>query len=266
MNYKLYLVSAMLLLSGCDLIDYHPYDVKIEGETDCNKKNIDRIEKSCKDKKSIRFAFMGDSQRWYDETKQFVTSINRRDDIDFVIHGGDMSDFGVTKEFMWQRDIMLKLKVPFVALLGNHDCLGTGKETFNALFGNENFAFIAGGVKFVCLNTNALEFDYSKPVPDFNYMVGQLTERSDEFDKTVITMHAAPFSDVFNNNVAQVFEYYVREFPNVQFCAVAHDHNVTAKDIYDDGIIYYGSTCMKDRCYLVFTITEEAYTYEVVYY
>ena len=39
---------------------------------------------------------MGDSQRWYDETLDFVGEINKRDDIDFVIHGGDMSDFGVT--------------------------------------------------------------------------------------------------------------------------------------------------------------------------
>ena len=34
-----------------------------------------------------------------------------------------MSDFGVTDEFLWQRDIMNKLRVPYVALIGNHDCL-----------------------------------------------------------------------------------------------------------------------------------------------
>ena len=49
---------------------------------------------------------MGDSQRWYDETLDFVNHLNKRDDIDFVIHGGDYSDFGVTDEFLWQRDIM----------------------------------------------------------------------------------------------------------------------------------------------------------------
>lgn len=266
MKYKLYLAAVTLLLSGCDLIEYHPYDVRIKGETNCNAKNIERIESNCADRKSIRFAFMGDSQRWYDETEEFVKSINKRQDIDFVIHGGDMSDFGVTKEFMWQRDIMLKLNIPFVTLLGNHDCLGTGWESYNVIFGQENFSFIAGRTKFVCLNTNALEFDYSKPVPDFNYMVSQVDERKDEFDKTVIAMHAAPFTDVFNNNVAQVFQYYVREFPKVQFCTVAHDHNVTEKDLYNDGIIYYGSTCMKDKCYLLFTITDDGYTYEAVYY
>jgi hypothetical protein len=34
---------------------------------------------------------MGDSQRWYDETEQFVKHINRRNDIDFVITRGRVS-------------------------------------------------------------------------------------------------------------------------------------------------------------------------------
>ena len=53
-----------------------------------------------------------------DETEDFVKEINKRNDIDFVIHGGDMSDFGLTKEFLWQRDIMNGLNVPYVALIG----------------------------------------------------------------------------------------------------------------------------------------------------
>ena len=43
----------------------------------------------------------------------------------------------------------------FVALLGNHDCLGTGNQSYQKIFGNPDFSFIAGKVNFVCLNTNA---------------------------------------------------------------------------------------------------------------
>jgi len=41
------------------------------------------------------------------------------------------------------------------------------------------FYDIAGDVKFVCLNTNALEYDYSEPVPDFTFMENELTNRTD---------------------------------------------------------------------------------------
>lgn len=183
MRKSVYVFLSCFLLSGCGMIDYHPYDVRISGETEVNAHNIERIEANCQGKTTIRFVTMGDSQRWYDETEDFVKEINKRNDIDFVIHGGDMSDFGLTKEFLWQRDIMNGLNVPYVVLIGNHDCLGTGAETYKAVFGPTNFSFIAGNVKFVCLNTNALEYDYSEPVPNFTFMEQELTNRQDEFKK-----------------------------------------------------------------------------------
>lgn len=255
-----------LALAGCDLLDYHPYDVRVSGETDVNEHNISKIERNCKGKTTIRFATMGDSQRWYDETNEFVNQINRRNDIDFVIHGGDMSDFGVTNEFLWQRDIMNKLKVPYVALLGNHDCLGTGEETYRAVFGEPNFSFIAGRVKFVCLNTNAIEYDYSRPIPDFEFIATQISDRKEEFDRTVVSMHIRPFCHEFNNNVAQVFQRYVSEFPGLLFCTAAHEHRVFEEDLFNDGVMYYMSDCMKNRNYYLFTLTPDGYEREVVYY
>lgn len=38
---------SIILFTGCEMIDYHPYDVRIDGETDINAKNITRIETSC---------------------------------------------------------------------------------------------------------------------------------------------------------------------------------------------------------------------------
>lgn len=259
-----YIFGLLFGLSGCELIDYHPYDVHITGEREVNAHNIKEIEKNCRNKTTIRFVTMGDSQRWYDETNAFVRAINRRDDIDFVIHGGDISDFGVTKEFIWQRDIMNKLRVPYVVIIGNHDCLGTGRDAYQAIFGATNFSFIAGKVKFVCLNTNALEYDYSEPIPDCNFMEQELDNRKEEFNKTVVSMHARPYSDVFNDNVAKYFHYCIRQYPDLQFCTVAHGHGVSVNDIFNDGILYYQSDCMKGRSYLCFTITPNGYTYEVV--
>lgn len=270
---KLYTLSLCMLLWGCDMIDYHPYDVRIDGETDVNAHNIAEIEDSCKKKTSIRFVTMGDSQRWYDETEDFVKAINQRDDIDFVIHGGDISDFGVTKEFLWQRDILNKLKVPYVVVLGNHDCLGTGEETYKAIFGPANFSFIAGGVKFVCLNTNALEYDYSEPVPDFTFMEKEIKARKDEFDHTVVCMHARPYTDVFNDNVAKVFQRYVIEYPGILFCSAAHTHHYEDTVVFDDSIHYITTDCMKERTYIEYDIFpdnenpgKKTYTYKLVHY
>lgn len=59
---------GILLLGGCDMIEYHPYDLDIDGETDVNRRNIERIETATYRKEEIRFAVISDTQRWYDET------------------------------------------------------------------------------------------------------------------------------------------------------------------------------------------------------
>ena len=140
-------------------VDYHPYDTRIDGECGINAKNIARIEASTAGKSAIRFAVISDTQRWYDETREAVSALNARGDIDFVLHTGDMADFGMKAEFERQRDILNRLHVPYVVLLGNHDCLATGEEIFRTIFGDFNTAFTAGNVRILCLNTNALEFD-----------------------------------------------------------------------------------------------------------
>lgn len=261
---QIYIPVLCLLLAGCNAFDYHPYDVRFDGETDINRRGMERIETVCRNKDTIRVAFMSDSHGWYSDTKDMVARINADGRADFVVHGGDLTDCGTTKEFVWQRDILSGLDVPYVAMLGNHDCLGTGKETYSLMYGDSNFSFIAGRVKFVCLNTNATEYDHVAAIPDLDYMEEQMTADSADFDRTVVCMHACPYSDQFNNNVAKTFEYYVRAFPGLMFCVKAHDHSLFAGEIFNDGVVYYGIDSAGHRNYLLFTITSEGYEYEVV--
>ena len=256
-----------LLLTGCkDVFDYHPYDVRIDGETDINNKNIARIEEACRDKKVLKVAFVSDTHGWYSETEAMVADINARPEIDFVMHCGDLTDCGTTKEFEWQRKRLARIRVPYVALIGNHDFLGTGDDAYRAIYGQLDFSFIAGRIKFVCLNTNATEYDYLAAVPNFDFMEEQITEAAADFDRTMVCMHARPYSEQFNNNVAKAFEHYVRLFPQLICCINGHDHRQQAEDIYNDGVMYYGIDCAAHRNYLLFTFTEEGYSYEIIYY
>lgn len=42
LNKNLFTLLSYLLLTGCGMIDYHPYDVRISGETDVNAHNIEQ--------------------------------------------------------------------------------------------------------------------------------------------------------------------------------------------------------------------------------
>lgn len=264
-NRLLLFLLLTLGLGACDMLETHPYDVHISGERGLTEKNIQRIEQQMKGRKQLRFAFITDTQRWYDDTEDAVKHINARGDIDFVVHGGDQSDFGATKEFMWMRDIFSRFRMPYVCVIGNHDCLGTGEDAYRAIYGETNFAFTAGNVRFLCLNTNALEYDYSEPVPDFNFIEQELKNLPPEVEKTVAVMHVKPFEMVFNNNVAKVFQLYLNQFPNVQFCLYGHEHQLRVDDLFDDGVPYYQCSNIHKRTYLVFTLKEDGtYDYEPV--
>lgn len=259
------LVASGLLLAACDTVfDVHPYDVRVKGETQINATQIAKIEEKLKDKDTIRFAFISDSHQWLSDLQDEIRDINKRDSVDFVIHGGDVTDFGSTREFEWTREKLLKLNKPFVVLLGNHDCLGTGNQAYEAMFGTPDFSLIAGRVKFVCLNTNAIEYDYSRPVPNFDFMESEVTANAADFDRTVVCMHAPPYSEQFNNNVAKVFNYYTQQFPKLLFCLYGHGHNTEQQDIYENGIIYYEVGCAPKRKYYIFTITPTDYKYEII--
>lgn len=259
-------ICCLFSLGACDKVfDVHPYDVNVDGGKLVNAANIQKIEEAVKDKDTIRFAVISDSHQWLDDLKDEVNDINRRSDsLDFVIHCGDLSDFGATCEFQWTRDHLQKLQVPFVALLGNHDCLGTGNQAYEVIFGNPDFSFIAGRVKFVCLNTNAIEYDYSRPVPNFDFIEEQRSADSLGFDRTVVCMHAAPFSEQFNNNVAKVFNYYTHQLPGLMFCLYGHGHHSQQDDLFDDGTIYYQVSSAANREFYIFTITPKDYHYELV--
>lgn len=264
---NLMFVSCVFVFMGCnDMFDYSPYDAVVTGKTNINAENIKKIENKCRNKDTIRVVFCGDTQGRYDATNDFVDEINKRKDVDFVVHLGDISDFGTTNEYLYQRDILERLNCPYVVLLGNHDCLGTGFHVYKKLFGNPNFSFIAAGIKFVCLNTNAMEFLNTDSVPNLSFMKHEVVKDTSLYTNTVVCMHIPPHNPEFNNNLDEVFHSYVKSFKGILFCTAAHEHHLAEKDVFSDGIIYYITDCMRRKQYNLMTITKNNYTYEAIYF
>ena len=263
---KYLLIGLTIVLSSCsDMFDTHPYDVHIKGETGINAKQIAIIENQFANKDTLRVAFISDTHLWHSDARDQVADVNRRN-VDFVVHCGDLTDTATGKEYEWSREILYSLKAPFVALIGNHDFLGTGDQTYQVMYGPMNFSFIAGRVKFLCINTNATEYDYLAAIPDFDYMETEMVKDLAKFDRTIIIMHAPPYSDQFNNNVCKAFRRYLDFFPGLMCCVYGHNHNDTVTEFYNDGLVFYGIDCAEHRNYRLFTITPDGYEVEKIDY
>lgn len=288
------ILCLMGCLNSCDWLEYHPYEGRIRGEKHLTEKNVREIETTCKGKTTFRFALISDTQRSYDDTNDAVDVINRRGDVDFIVHSGDMTDFGMTDEFEWMRDILSKLDKPYVTVIGNHDCLGNGEYIYQEIFGATNYAFTVGHSRIVVLNTSALEYDYASAIPDFEFMENEIKYLNDlnqtypdSIISTIMVMHARPKDEQFNNNVLQAFEHYLYQFPGFgtddpviteqdvpadqsfrigtrkhSLCLHGHNHSSGHKDIFDDGILYYSVANIHKREILFITIHPDGHDIE----
>lgn len=286
---SLALMAFVATLCGCSQLEYLPYAADVDGPHDINTREINRLHSSGLSL-PIKIAVIGDSQGYWDDLDDCMRVLQQRGDIDIILHAGDVTDFGLAKEFKWTRDIMEKYGIPYLTVIGNHDCVGNGEDVFNYIFGPENFSLNVARTHIVALNTVALEYDYSRPVPDFTFIendiraVNALNEANPgSIIHTIVLMHSCPFDEQFNNNVANVFNYYLENYPGMQadatrtdadgnekpwasqsFCVNGHNHRVNIVDKFDNGILYYQCADIHKRNYLLFTITETGYLYETI--
>lgn len=259
------LLSFLIFLS-CDLIDYHPLDgnVNLKKDGGENPRNEMFVDWRCSYKDSIRFVFVGDTHRNDKETEAFVNHVNQREDIDFVLHAGDMTDFGYKKEFEWSYKLLKSLKIPHFVLIGNHDIPAYGDLVYESVYGPLNFSFIAGKYKFIAVNTNKMEYDKPMDIPDFNFLEKE-TADCEQYIGTIVVMHAPPGCDQFEEEeLIERFSGKLTAIPNLYVCLHGHTHKHHDTELLNDGIRYIGCDNIEKRTYLIFEMTPKGFTYEVV--
>ena len=109
---------------------------------------------------ALRFAFLTDTHlsqgsHSADDLRVCITDINRLDSLDFVILGGDITDFGTDEEIRSAKQMLDSLRYNYWVVAGNHDAKWSesGCNTFKNVFGYEQFEFEAGGWRFLGCNS-----------------------------------------------------------------------------------------------------------------
>jgi 3',5'-cyclic AMP phosphodiesterase CpdA len=258
------LLILFVASKGCSVFEYHPYETNIpRAYRDLNSKAINSIVANTPEKDTLIIIAMGDTQRFYDEVEDFVSSANKHP-ADFVLLNGDITDFGVKDEYLWVHDIMRKLNKPYVAVIGNHDLSGNGEKIYTKMYGPLNSTFLVNGYKIILLNTNSREYEFNGRVPDLAWLENELS--GDEFEQALVVSHVPPFDDDFDSFLEPRYAEILEESGKVPLSLHGHRHSFHESEPYADGIKYLVSTSMDERMYLIIKLYDDQVTFEKIFY
>ena len=179
---------AGVVIASAACIHTTPFDAD-PTERDLTRKNLEALAKRTPPAK-FKFITLGDTHDEYDDFSKTVDIINKRNDIEFVVLAGDMSDRGLRQELEWTQEILARLHVPYLTAIGNHDAISSGALTYRRMYGPLDYRFRYGGIEFVLFNSNSLEFP-DDPVPNFAWIDAQLDAATDAKGVVLIT-HLPP--------------------------------------------------------------------------
>ncbi|TLM87950.1 metallophosphoesterase family protein [Hymenobacter jeollabukensis] len=249
-------VSAALLLltTGCHLLEFSPSQVAATGGArQLTAQNLARLRQQPRAAggDTVRFVFIGDTQRFYDETAEFVRSVNRQRGIDFVLIGGDISDFGLGREMQWMHARLRRLQMPYLTVIGNHDQVGNGRAAYQAVFGPLNYSFEYGGTRFVLIDTNGREVGCNGTVPDLGWLRREL---ADTTRRTVVACHVPPNDNDFDQQLTPAYAAALARHPRLVLHLAAHVHRYTAKHPFHDAVPYITTYSLQKHRYHIVSV------------
>lgn len=264
---KFVLISLLVgMLASCsNLFDYSPYTLDFsEDERDLNRKNAELLQSKQSTflySDTITVAFTGDTHRFYREWEEFVEKVNQIANVDFVIHVGDFTDFGLPRQYQWGSRIMNQLNVPYLVAVGNHDLVGIGQQAFLEMFGPLGFSVIVGRTKLIILNNNSREFAYSGEVPDIDWLENELSH-NETFDNALLIFHVPLNDSDFDANMRDDFIRILNSSPSIIAAVHGHIHNFEAYMLDDCSVPMINVWGVEHKALTVLKINKSGYEIE----
>jgi len=215
------LLAILLLAISCEnMFDYSPYETKVSSDhKDLHIDNLNSIEKHDKASKEFSFAIISDSHYQYKYLGDAISNINKRDDIDFVIHAGDIADHGFLKEFEMFANTMNGLSKPYFTVIGNHDYRSNGENIYDDMFGQRNYSFVYRNCKFVFFDDVFWE---ANETPDLDWLEEELKDHQ-QYQHVFVTAHIPPKTAQFTGEYSARYGKLMSQ-NNVSLSIHGHNH------------------------------------------
>jgi outer membrane protein assembly factor BamB/predicted phosphodiesterase len=111
---------------------------------------------------AFRFAWLSDthvgSSTGEQDLRAAVRDINSLTGLSFVVHSGDVTEYGSREQLRLAKELLDGLKIPCHVIPGNHDTKWSesGATDFARVWGEDRFVFDHGGFRFIAMHEGPL--------------------------------------------------------------------------------------------------------------
>jgi len=260
-NKIIMLIIITIFFITCDnSFEFSPYEANVTTEQkNTTNKNLQLIQQIKLNSDTFSFAFVTDIHNHYDNLRTVIDDINKKDDITFVMVGGDIAHQALLKEYEIFYNIMSNLNKPYLTVIGNHDYNSNGEVIYKQMFGDNNYSFDFNHNKFVIFDNVVWESDNN---PDFYWLSTQLSNNS-LFVQVFVIAHLPPFADQFDTDLEQAYKSLMLE-NNVLLSLHGHTHSYSYKKVYGDTVNYLTVPSLKEPTYCIINIHNESFDIELI--
>lgn len=220
-------ILLLLLVQSCGEFNVSPYISKTSNSR-TNSKQLSLISNNeAAAPTSFKIAVISDTHNYYKELEEQVEYINKRkNEYEFVIVAGDITNLGLLREYEMTKRLLEKLSIPYIVAAGNHDLLSNGESIYDQMFGSSNFSFVYKQTKFIVFNNN--NWEATGKIPDLDFVESELASSSSS--NNVLISHVSPEDrDRWNEAQRNEFSKLVSDY-SVDYYLNGHDHNPTCSN------------------------------------
>jgi len=230
MKYCIVALTILFTVSCKEIIEYSPYENIVENKW--KKQNVSNynelLPKATDSFTPFRVGLIADSHTYYDEFVKQTNYINTRNDLDFIIHLGDVTLSANAREFEWYSDIVNRIKIPVFTIVGNHDCLGNGFDIFEEMFGESNFYFEYKNVKFVLFDD--IVWEKGVKDPDFDWL-SEAIKNDNNYNHVIPLAHIPPWDEQFSAGNSFLYNHILHS-NDIDLSIHGHGHSYNYSQNY----------------------------------
>ncbi len=254
-------IGMTVFFMSCDKVfEFSPYEANVNSKfKNTTNKNLQLIKDIQLNSDTFSFAFISDNHFFYNNLRKVIDDINKKDDVLFVIFGGDIADQALLKEYEIFYNIMKNINKPYLTVIGNHDYNSNGEVIYKQMFGDYNYSFEFNHNKIIIFDDVVWE---SNKKPDFNWLATQLTDNA-LFKQVFVIAHIPPFGDQFDSDIEQIYNSLMKD-NNVQLSIHGHVHRYSYEKYYGDSVNYLTVPPLKEPTYCIINVHSKSFDIELV--